>query len=35
MINALVHYHPLVIEGMGGYDPRDPNNVASRVIDNL
>lgn len=35
MINALVQYHPLVIEGMGGYDPRDPNDVASRVIDNL
>jgi hypothetical protein len=28
-------YHPVVIEGMGSYDPRDPAVVASRVSERL
>jgi hypothetical protein len=32
---ALSKYHPIVIEGMGGYDPRDPKTVASHVVSRL
>ncbi len=32
---TLAHYHPVVIEGMGGYDPRDPTAVAARVASRL
>ena len=35
MIDALGGYHPLIIEGMGGYDPRDPEPIASRIVANL
>jgi hypothetical protein len=30
-INALAEYHPLIVEGMGGYDPRDPAPVALQI----
>ena len=32
MIDTLGGYHPLIIEGMGGYDPRDPEPIASRIV---
>ena len=35
MIDTLGGYHPLIIEGMGGYDPRDPEPIASRIVANL
>ena len=35
MIDALGGYHPLIIEGMGGYDPRDPQPIASRIVSHL
>ena len=35
MIDALGGYHPLIIEGMGGYDPRDPEPIASRIVSHL
>lgn len=35
MIEELRHYHPLVIEGMGGYDPRDPGVVAPLIVAQL
>lgn len=35
MIEALGGYHPLIIEGMGGYDPRDPEPIASRIVSHL
>ncbi|MDC3402193.1 shikimate kinase [Alphaproteobacteria bacterium] len=35
MIEKLECFHPLVIEGMGGYDPRDPAFVASQIIRQL
>ena len=28
---ALSKYHPVVIEGMGNYDPRDPSVVAQNI----
>jgi len=31
----LTDYHPVVIEGMGGYDPRDPAPVAIQVAERL
>ena len=34
-IELLGCYHPLVIEGMGGYDPRDPVPVASAIVTQL
>ena len=33
--NGLAQYHPLVIEGMGGYDPRTPAPVAARIAAQL
>jgi len=35
MIDALGGYHPLIIEGMGGYDPRDPEPIAARIVSRL
>ena len=35
MIDALSGYHPLIIEGMGGYDPRDPEPIAARIVSQL
>ncbi len=32
MIEKLQRYHPLVIEGMGGYDPRKPAPIASVIM---
>lgn len=32
---ALSEHHPLVIEGMGGYDTRDPETVATTIHDQL
>ena len=32
---ALSEYHPVVIEGMGGYDPRDPTEVAQNISEGL
>ena len=28
---VLAQYHPLIIEGMGGYDPRDPEPIARQI----
>lgn len=33
--DVLKSYHPLIIEGMGNYDPRDPKLVALQVIKGL
>ena len=33
--NALAQYHPLIIEGMGGYDPRDAAPVAMQIVAQL
>ena len=35
MIEELSLYHPLIIEGMGGYDPRDPSPVAAVIAKQL
>ena len=35
VIDALAHYHPLIIEGMGGYDPRDPEPIALQLASQL
>ena len=35
MTQKLQSYHPLVIEGMGGYDPRKPAPVASHIVAQL
>ncbi|MEK9990787.1 MAG: shikimate kinase [Halieaceae bacterium] len=35
LIDALAKYHPLIIEGMGGYDPRDPEPVAKQITSQL
>lgn len=32
MISVLKDYHPLIIEGMGGYDSRDPDLVAQQIV---
>ncbi|MGS2742489.1 hypothetical protein ACU6TU_02680 [Halomonas sp. LS-001] len=32
---SLSHHHPVVIEGMGGFDTRDPAPVASRIVQRL
>ena len=34
-IETLRSHHPLVIEGMGGYDTRDPAQVASVIVEQL
>lgn len=33
--NKLSHYHPLIVEGMGAYDQRDPLGVAQQVCRQL
>ena len=30
-VESLAQYHPLIIEGMGGYDPRDPEPIARQI----
>ena len=35
VIDALAQYHPLIIEGMGGYDPREPAPVAMQIVAQL
>jgi len=35
VLKQLTQYHPLVIEGMGGYDPRAPAPVAAAIASNL
>ena len=34
-IESLAQYHPLIIEGMGGYDPRDPEPIARQIVSKL
>lgn len=35
MIEYLKLFHPLIIEGAGGYDTRDPKSVSSHILDDL
>ena len=35
VIDALAQYHPMIIEGMGGYDPRDPEPIALQLASQL
>jgi hypothetical protein len=35
MIEFLRSFHPLIIEGMGGYDKREPQVVSSTILDGL
>ena len=35
MIDALAAYHPLIIEGMGGYDHREPEPIAMQIASQL
>eukprot|EP00568_Trieres_chinensis_P002366 CAMPEP_0183294704 /NCGR_PEP_ID=MMETSP0160_2-20130417/2933_1 /TAXON_ID=2839 ORGANISM="Odontella Sinensis, Strain Grunow 1884" /NCGR_SAMPLE_ID=MMETSP0160_2 /ASSEMBLY_ACC=CAM_ASM_000250 /LENGTH=246 /DNA_ID=CAMNT_0025456063 /DNA_START=25 /DNA_END=765 /DNA_ORIENTATION=+ len=35
MIQALANYRPIIIEGMGWYDPRNPYEVASQIVKQL
>jgi hypothetical protein len=35
LLSSLSKYHPVVIEGMGSYDPRDPDLVASQITSQL
>lgn len=35
MIEVLQSYHPLIIEGMGGYDERDPERVSAQILQGL
>ena len=34
-VDVLAQYHPLIIEGMGGYDPRDPKPIARQIASQL
>ena len=34
-VESLAQYHPLIIEGMGGYDPRDPEPIARQITSQL
>ena len=34
-VESLTQHHPLIIEGMGGYDPRDPVPVAMQIVAQL
>ena len=34
-LESLAQYHPLIIEGMGGYDPRDPEPIALQMASQL
>ena len=35
VIKELAQYHPLIIEGMGSYDPRDPEPIALQIASQL
>lgn len=35
ILSKLAKYHPVVIEGMGYYDPRDPSVVADQIVTQL
>ena len=35
MIDVLAAYHPLIIEGMGGYDHREPEPIAMQIASQL
>ncbi len=34
-VESLTQHHPLIIEGMGGYDPRDPEPIALEMASQL
>ena len=34
-VESLAQCHPLIIEGMGGYDPRDPEPIARQIASQL
>ena len=34
-LKELSKFHPVIIEGMGGKDPRNPDNVAQHILDEL
>ena len=34
-VAVLAQHHPLIIEGMGGYDPRDPEPIARQIASQL
>ncbi len=34
-LESLAQYHPVIIEGMGGYDPRDPEPIALQIAQQL
>jgi hypothetical protein len=34
-VESLTQHHPLIIEGMGGYDPRDPKPIALEMASQL
>jgi hypothetical protein len=34
-VESLTQHHPLIIEGMGGYDPRDPEPIALQMASQL
>ena len=34
-VESLAQCHPLIIEGMGGYDPRDPEPIAALIASQL
>ena len=34
-VDVLAQHHPLIIEGMGGYDPRDPKPIARQIASQL
>ena len=34
-LESLAQYHPVIIEGMGGYDPRDPEPIALKIAQQL
>tara|TARA_X000000950_G_scaffold207230_1_gene249258 strand:+ start:114 stop:764 length:651 start_codon:yes stop_codon:yes gene_type:complete len=34
-VESLAQCHPLIIEGMGGYDPRDPEPIAALLVSQL
>ena len=34
-VESLAQYHPLIIEGMGGYDPRDPEPITLQIASQL
>ena len=35
LVDVLAGCHPLIIEGMGGYDPRDPKPIARQIATQL